>query len=302
MTAIISKKKATKTKKPKKVAPKKVKFATQHAAIQATLEVLGTRETPLPVIFPVIAEPEVLSAILRAGALPYPVDITEDLQMCPEALKAALEKLGTAIIMFTPVLNQDISSELTEIAKDHLSIAVYPFAGSENDCKSTFVLRDHRTRNYSHCAVITKFAEQEAELIKIRDGILGLHCGETLSKNSYGISWYDGMISQMVNNGLLATFPVTKKRYMWTEYPVRLGVSKAREIVATLGEGKEYWMRKIGRVGVIPLYDYEEIKSRWPLKNAEFPMAEKVKNEYIFFKPMYDGMPKKVAEVVFSFY
>src|SRR5689334_7869041 len=73
-----------------------------RTAIQMCLEVLGTRLAPIPVVMSVTAAPSVVAAVLRSGAHPCLVDISEKtLQMDPLILKEVLEELKECIVLLS---------------------------------------------------------------------------------------------------------------------------------------------------------------------------------------------------------
>jgi dTDP-4-amino-4,6-dideoxygalactose transaminase len=234
-----------------------------QVALQACLELLGTRTEIIPVIMPVTSAPDTLSAVLRSGAHPLLLDVDEEtLQMDAEQLNDSLrlvtEQDKVPVVLFNRPFGNPIRPELLEMIQDLPSIVdsrLVPRTDlGEDDLCCTFNIFDLTPLCGAGGFVIHGFSKQVKQIKQVATGVMGL--GGALPE-------------------LLAKKAVTEIKLDCIEPLEWVKVPNARRAVATLAaEGIE------AVVAVFPLYKLEEVKRRYS-EEPEYPIAEKVENSYI---------------------
>lgn len=246
------------------IAPKhSCATSSVQIAVQACLELLGTRTDVIPLILPVTAAPDTLSAVLRSGAHPLLLDIEEHtLQMDVGLLKEAIDLLAqedkVPVVLFNRPFGDPIRPELLELVQDCPSIVDSRLVPHEDlgvdDLCCTFNIFDMTPLCGSGGFIIHKFPPQVRQLKQVVSGFLGL----------------GGLLPE-----LTAEYVVTELKHGIPEPLDWVKVPNARRAVATLAaEGIE------AVVAVFPLHNLDEVRRRYT-EEPEYPVAEKVENTYI---------------------
>lgn len=260
-------------------------------ALQSCLELMGTRTDMIPVVMPVTAAPDALSAVLRAGGRPMLLDIDENtLQMDPEQMKVALEELEVAIIFFTRPGGMPVDDRLIELAKDYPSIvdsrlAPHPDMGSD-DLPAVFNVFDLTSVCGGGGVIVHKFKEQVAQLKIVRSGVMGhagalselqaQHALQELKKMPEYQAQHQQTASKIIDSlkaqDLSDILPYAASK--WPS-PLYIWVPNAYTVAAHLNSyGFETLM------GVYPLCRLAEVRRRY-IEEPEYPMAEKLMKEVI---------------------
>jgi hypothetical protein len=253
------------------IAPKhSCATSSVQVAVQACLELLGTRTEVVPVIMPVTSAPDTLSAVLRSGAHPLLLDIDEvHLQMDVEQLKDALslvaEEDKVPVVLFNRPFGDPIRPELLEMIQDLPSIMdarlePHKHLGVDDLC-CTFNIFDLTPVCGGGGFVIHGFSKQVKQIKQVATGVMGL----------------GGRLPE-----LLAERAFTEIKCLDHDVPEPLEwikVPNARRAAATLASHNIEAV-----VSVFPLYKLEEVKRRYS-EEPEYPIAEKVENSYICVSP-----------------
>jgi dTDP-4-amino-4,6-dideoxygalactose transaminase len=265
-----------------------VGFNTYQLALQSTLELLGTRLAPLPVIMPISSSPDTMSAVLRSGAAPVLLDLDyQTLQMNPTQLQEALQELKTAIVLLTLPGGQPVAEGLLKQVVD-LPTIIDTRLVPDKPPKSigAFTVYDITCMAGSGGVVVHKFPQQLHDLRVIRSGELG-HAGAlSWPQLNYFHSRYPKVASRKQHQALIAHWYksdlqkcnksgmiVFTDSEEWPYFLVR--VVDAQRVVAHLqSEGVQ------AMLGCYPLHLVDEMKNRWKVA-PEYPVAEKLMNELV---------------------
>ncbi len=277
--------------------PGGVVFNTYQLAIQASLELMGTRTAPIPVILPITASPETIAAVLRSGASPVLLDVDYlTLQMNPTQLQEALEELKDAIVLLTVPGGQPIDPGLLKqvqalptIIDTHLvpDSEMHAYLGS-------FTVYDLSAMCGSGGVVFHKYLPQLAELTVIRSGMMG-HSGKMswpqvnyinqraslahLRREDQAsvANLYSAFLQSHNKSGMI----VFKDSPNWPYYLVR--VPDARRVVAHL---QDQGVQAV--LGCYPLHLLDELKDRWQ-EEPQYPTAVKLMDEIVAL-PTFPGV------------
>lgn len=169
--------------------PTAVIFSNQQAAIQATLEILGSRESDLPVVLSIASTPDVVAAVLRSGASPFLLDIdATTLQMQPELLKEALSQLpADTVVLLDSLLGLDIDQRLLDLCEEVPTIGLpnrIPHKGlTDKDCLCSFSIFDMQSAFGEGALLVHRFSDEVRALKLVRSGMLGLGAGLSEAKS-----------------------------------------------------------------------------------------------------------------------
>lgn len=284
-----------------------VAFNSVQTALVATLELLGTRTHMHPVVLPVTAPPDVISATLRSGGHPLLLDIEEKtLQMRPEQVQEALSSLEAAIVILTRPGGMPVSEELLELVEDYptvLDARLVPHnqLGME-DLVATFNVYDFTQLSGNGAAVIHKFPKQVNQLRVVRSGIMGhnaamsegdahrAHAELTKLFDSYcetytmRVEEYRTLLEEATDRDILL-YDGGK----WPS-PLYIRVPNARKVVAHLDSfGFE------AALGCFPLYNLGEIRMRYQ-EDPDYPYADALSNQIVAL-PTHLGTEGLVSEI-----
>lgn len=276
-------------------------------ALQSCLELMGTRTDMLPVLMPVTAAPDTLSAVLRSGAHPMLLDVKEDtLQMDPEQVKMALEELDTAIILFTRPGGLPVDETLIELAQDQPSIVdsrllPHPSMGIE-DFPAVFNVFDLTPACGGGGVIVHKFQKQVSQLKIVRSGVMG-HSGalsepqaelalQRLNSIKEFVTIHSSVAADLTShlNALdrddILTYPAAK----WPS-PLYIRVPNAKRVAAHLNT---YGIETA--LGVYPLCRLKEVYIRYK-EEPDYPVAEKLSNEVLCL-PTHSGVWGNESKIV----
>ena len=159
-----------------------ITVSTTQLAIQICLELLGARTHMIPCILPVNAPPDVLAAVMRAGAQPILMDINGGtLQMDTEKLQIALEELESAAVILTRPGGLPVSEELLELVQDCPTIVDTRLMPKQDldveiDLCGTFNVFDLTQACGTGAVIKHKYKKQQKMLRTMRNGVMG-HSG-----------------------------------------------------------------------------------------------------------------------------
>lgn len=278
-------------------------FNTVQSAVQATLELLGTRVDPIPVVMPVTSAPDTMSAVLRAGAHPILLDINEnDFQMDAGQLAEVLEYFQEQDRVPIGLLNRPfgrvVRPDLLELVNDIPSIldarmVPHPDLG-EDDVPCAFNIFSLDPICGQGGVVIHGFKHQVVTLKHIRSGSMGLnaHLPEAQAKHALAV---------------LKDFSTELKLYE----EVCARYSEELDVVGTGSWPGPVWVRvknvkntqmnllDVGvRTAVAPyaLYELDEIRRRYA-ETPEYPVAAKVQGSCIAL-PAHHHVADRVDEII----
>jgi dTDP-4-amino-4,6-dideoxygalactose transaminase len=280
-----------------------------QTAVQACLELLGTRSSIVPVILPVTAPPDTLAGVLRAGAHPLLLDIDEDsLQLDPAQLRDAIATLAeedkVPIVLFNRPFGSPVSPDLLVQVDELCTICdsrLVPHPDMvEEDLPAVFNIFDLTPICGNGAVVVHAFPKQVAQLRAVRNGPLGL--GGALSEpqarnvlahlKSYPleVSLYKSVVCSFLEE------PEAPEHLLHSKWPAPLWfrVPNARKAVAQLAS---YGIE--AAVGLTPLYILEEVKSRYQ-EEPEYPVADKLQNSFVCVPTHQDvqGHEKKIIKYI----
>ncbi len=154
-----------------------VVYCSVQNAVQACMELLGSRTHEIVAVIPVTTPIEVLSGIMRSGSLPIILDLDEDtLQIAHSQLCEVLEELKEGVVMVLPRrLGKDLQEPLRGVIKDYPLIVINEFTPMPQDQHSGD-FNIYPLEPWVGCGAVirSKFDEQIADLKVIRSGALGL--------------------------------------------------------------------------------------------------------------------------------
>lgn len=277
---------------------------TVQTAVQACLELLGTRTDVVPVILPVTAPPDTLAAVLRSGAHPLLLDIEEEtLQLDPEQLKDAIDMLEederVPIVLLNRPFGQPVRPELLEAVADLPSICdsrLLPHPElEEDDLPCSFNIFDLTPICGSGAVIVHPFVTQVQHLKEVRNGSMGLsgalseqqakHALAVLKSFPLQVKLYEESLNQLMAYGLEVMGPSKWPAPLWLKVP------NARLVVAHLAS---YGIDSA--VGLSPLYNLEEVKRRYK-EDPEYPVAEMLENSFVCI-PTHQKVQGREEEIV----
>jgi hypothetical protein len=157
-----------------------VVFNTVQNAVQACMEMFGSRSHMIAVILPVTAPQEVLAGVIRGGAQPLLLDVTEDgTELSADDLKECLETLDAGAVVCLVRTNHEerFTSELMEFVEDYPTLVINgfaPFTPSSTPADGDFNLHYLDPWVGTGAVIQTRFTEQISDLKLIRSGTMGL--------------------------------------------------------------------------------------------------------------------------------
>jgi dTDP-4-amino-4,6-dideoxygalactose transaminase len=277
---------------------------TVQTAVQACLELLGTRTDVVPVIMPVTAPPDTLAAVLRSGAHPLLLDIEEEtLQVDPEQLRDAISMLAeeerVPIVLLNRPFGQPVLPELLEAIADLPSVCdsrLIPHSElEEDDLPCSFSIFDLTPICGSGAIIVHPFVTQVKQLKEVRNGPMGLsgalseqqakHAVAVLKSFPLQVKLYEESLNQLMSYGLDVMGPSKWPAPLWLKVP------NARLIVAHLAS---YGIASA--VGLYPLYGLEEVRRRYT-EEPEYPVAEKLENSFVCI-PTHQKVQGREEEIV----
>lgn len=275
-----------------------------QTAVQACLELLGTRTSIVPVILPITASPDTLAGVLRAGAHPMLLDIDEKtLQMDPAQLRDALqlmeEQEQVPIVLFNRPFGSPVSSDLMVQVDDLCTICdsrLIPHPDLvEEDLPAVFNIFDLTPICGNGAAIVHVFHAQVKQLKAVRSASMGLDAAlsETQAKNALAnlksfpldVSLYKKVVCSYLEQS-----PDSLLHSKWPA-PLWIRVPNARRVVAHLAS---YDIEAV--VGILPLHHLEEIKGRYQV-DPEYPVADKLQNSFVCV-PTHQAVQGREAEII----
>lgn len=267
-------------------------FNTNQTAIQACLELLGSRSALTPIIMPVTAPPDTVAAALRSGGHPLLLDIEEDtLQMSPKQLQEALEALETPVVLLTRPGGRVVDPRLETLVEDYPTICdsrLIPHNDlTRGDLPAVFNVFDLSPVVGAGSVVLHASSEQVKLLKLVRSGVIGhdgalpgLLASDAQLRIDTDLGDWIGAYDQATDtySGLLDSgeFPdiIPFATGEWpSAYYVK--VPNAKKAIAQLhGVGVK------ALLGVYPLYNLEEIRRRY-VEEPDYPVAEKLSNKVL---------------------
>lgn len=286
---------------------------TTQTAIQACLELMGTRSSVIPVILPVTAPPDTIAGVLRAGAHPLLLDIDENtLQIDPAQLRDVLVMLKEAeeekvpVVLFNKPFGLPISDDLLVQVQDLPTVCdsrQIPHANLEvEDLQCAFNIFSLTAICGAGAVVIHSFPAQVSQLKAVRSGPMGLagalseqqakHVHAVLKSYHSDLKLYGRVIESMHKYASainIEVMPISKG-----PAPMWLKVPNARKIVAHLAS---YDIE--AAVGLYPLHNLDEIRRRY-VEEPEYPVAESLENRFVCIPTHQDvlGKEKMIIERV----
>lgn len=263
-----------------------VAFNSVQSAVQACLELLGSRVAELPVVMPVTAGPDELAAVLRAGGSPLLVDISEKtLQLDPEKLKEilkVLEEEELVPVVLVDKIDGTVDQDILDQIQNLPSIGVYRgelnTGMTQEYFSCAFNVVDTTTIAGSGAIIFHSYPTQVDHLRLIRSGIMGMN-----ANMPEGVA---GRILLLLDNQIdLESYEEIKKKYLDSgleilppsKYPATIWV-KVKDAKLTSVQLNSYGIE--APVALYPLHDLEEVKKRFQ-QDPDYPAADKVKNQYI---------------------
>lgn len=281
-----------------------VAFDSVQSAVQATLELMGTGVSEIPVVMPVTAGPDVIAAVLRSGAHPILLDIDEEyLQMNPDDLEEVIKYVesndATPIVLFEKPIGVSLRAQLVALIQDLPTISVYrgyPNPNmSEADFQCAFNILDLTSAVGGGAMVLHAFSEQVKLLKLVRSGVMGLSASlaperaeefEKLFDDFHeDQKSYNRVKEKYENSGLDIVLPSKWPQPIWVK------VDNARKTVAHLAS---YGVEAV--VALFPLSDLDEVRKRFS-EDPDYPVAEKLKNRFICV-PTHPGVEDRVDQIV----
>lgn len=233
-----------------------VTFVTYQTALIATLEVLGSRDDGLlPVVMPVTASPDTLTAVLRSGANPILLDIRPaTLQMDPALLGPVLDDLGAAVVILTRPWGSPVDPALlsmTSTLPTVIDSRMAPYAVEYG----TFNLMSLESFVGAGALVRHAYTEQIQALKNLRSGPMGLSAN----------------VPSLMAETILARVKTPQPQ---TGFEFRL-VPNAKRAVAHLRSAKIPVM-----LAVEPLHWLVALRDRW-VEVPSYPAAEDLAKKLI---------------------
>lgn len=281
-----------------------VVFGSYQSGIASILELLGSRTHDIPVVMPITTSPDVLAAVLRAGANPFLLDIEDEYcQLDPEILEDVVKELKSAVVILHRPAGLPVNPRLLEVCKDLPTIIdtrLPPSLSMKDDCVGTFTVFDLSPVIGTGSVVVHKYVQQIAELKLIRNGVLGLgaNLNEILSIVALKRLKEDPHLEKRkaVQLKVASLYAEHFEESLTTDnYPYfMIEVEDADRVVAFLhGEGIS-----AGKP-IFPLHLLPEVSKRWA-ESPSYPVAEALRNKYVAL-PVHAGILDKVSFVLSKF-
>lgn len=286
----------------RQLAKDAVSFHSYQSAMQAVLEMLGSRSSMLPVVCSVFTAPDVMSAILRSGAQPILLDVDEetaqinipDLQ---DLLTSLHEAEKEAVILLNRPAGAPVDPSLVAATSDVVTVEdTHVFPDPLDDSLSQFAVWDLSTVEKG-AIVRTPFDVQRKDLVMIRDGFLGHDSGlsnaakkalqemPSMSITRINAKKYRDALASSGKEGLVA---FAHERH--TPFFV-FNVPNADRVIAHL-----YSYGIEAKKAFFPLHEHPQMASRWHLP-PEYPVAERL-SKRLLAVPTNHTVSDHIEEVV----
>lgn len=249
--------------------PGSVFFNSHHAALQAVLESLGTKNALVPVVLSVNASPQSLAAVLHAGGAPVLVDIErETLQMNPAEVEYVLAEFKEAIVIADRPAGALVNPVLFEITKGKAPVIVdsyhTPSTPDLSNDPGDFLIYEVDT---PVCLVLHKYAEHRKKIKDLRDGLLG-HWSRPCLPDDHSPTWISTQkVADVYLNQLkLALVPDKNSSYA----------------VAVVADAQRYqtYLKSFNietQLAVSPLHMIPEVRNRFSKSDSpSYPVAEEL--------------------------
>jgi len=286
--------------------PSAVAFNSYQNAISAILEVLGSRSHMIPVILPITASPDTISAVLRGGGDPLLLDIRpQTLQIDPVVLGEVLTEVKAAVVILGRPGGQDVDPELLALTTELPTILdsrLPPHEDIESNLCCTFNVFDLAPLVGTGALVFHKFSQQVRELKMVRAGVLGLAANLNDALAAYAMKRLSTDPSLGVRRGqqtIVANryIELLKENYAlpfisspeWPYFIVR--VDNADRVVAHLHSHEISVMKP-----VYPLHMLSDINRRW-VEKPSYPVAEGLAKKLVAL-PTHVGILGKESMIV----
>lgn len=281
-------------------------FSSCQAAITAALEVLGSRTHDIPVVMPITALPDTISAVLRAGGNPILLDINPNtLQTEPSMLKEVIDSLQAVVTVLDRPGGMPVHADLLSLVQDLPTIVdtrLPPQLGNDAYCVGTFNVFDLSPVIGTGGLVVHKFSDQVHELKLVRSGLLGLaaNLNDMLSALAY---------TRLRNNPDLAARKQAQQKVFSTYSDL---LSGKKEILFPECLEKPYCILRVNSANkviahlhsfgisaikpVFPLHTLPIMQRRWQ-ETPEYPVAEELTDKLVAL-PTHPGVVGKEEEIV----
>jgi|LakMenEpi03Aug12_release.lakeMendotaPanAssembly.Ray.scaffolds.fasta_scaffold03047_32 dTDP-4-amino-4,6-dideoxygalactose transaminase len=281
-------------------------FNSCQAGITAILEVLGSRTHDIPVVLPITAPTDTVSAVLRAGGNPILLDINPTtLQLEPSLLKEVIDTLKAVVVVFDRPCGAPVDQELLSLTQDFPTIIdtrLPPQLNSEEACVGTFTVFDFGPVVGTGSLVIHKYSDQVHELRLVRSGLLGLSAN------------MNELICSLAHKRLKEHPDLAERKQhqnsIFAKYASLLAGKK--EIVLADSKEKPYCAVRVQNANraiaqlhgcrftaikpVFPLHTLPIMQRRWQ-ETPEYPVAEDLANRLVAL-PTHPGVSGKEEEIV----
>ena len=154
-----------------------VVFNSVQNAVQACMEMLGTRTSTVSVMLPVTTPVDAMSGVMRGGAQPIILDLDEDtLQMDHKQVLEVLQELKDgAVMLLSRSVDKGPTKELREATEEYPCIFLNDFTPHPQDNHwGDFNIYDLSPWIGCGAVIRTNLEEQLKDLKIVRGGVLGL--------------------------------------------------------------------------------------------------------------------------------
>lgn len=268
-----------------------INFSSYQIALQSALELLGTRTDATPVVTSVLASPQTMSAILRAGAQPLILDVDPATYHIDSTIvKSVLEDLsGMPVIFVIPdVFGTAPDVRLQEAIKGYPTIYASMYPPVELASFADFSVYDLSVLTNGPAGLLhTKHTKQVKDLIYIRSGEMG-HSAELHSKISECLlsvyQHYDSIVEEnttiyesytkyLISLNINTSIHIKDSKSFRYCFPMCVG--NARRVQAHL---HSYDIET--RLGFKPVHELSELRSRW-VDTPNYPVADNLATRMI---------------------
>lgn len=295
--AIDERAKVSQARLESRFGPTATVFSSHQAGIAACLEVLGTKQSEIPVILPVTSSGPVISAVLRAEGNPILLDIRPDtLQMDPENLRSVLAEVEVAVVILGTPLGRPVDPALLELTKNEVTIldsTIYCDPTAYSKC--SFNVFDMASYCGSGTLVIHKYKEQVSLLKRIRSGLLGMEAdiSETLANNVILYLEAESTASPSLDEIRAKARDQYKNTFTLLESPTMCAISvpsAARVYTYLKDAGYEL------NLPVQALNLHPDMKNRW-IEPPSYPVAEEFHDKIVAL-PTHAGILDKIDDII----
>lgn len=279
-----------------------VPFVSFQDAVEGILELMGTRASTTPVIIPVTASVEVVSAALRAGAQPVIMDVAPDtLQYDPKELKDLLDVFEEVIVLVDLPFGCPVDPGVKEVLENQPWLLTSQLGlPPTGDSTANFDIYSIVPITGSGAVLTTKHLKQLPDIYTVRDGTLG-HSGKPgAGQASSWAGWntlrvqhhvdclrvkhtYEEMFKAAGLVKYLTKFP--------TDFAVPIHVNSAQQVGSLLAlHGIETIL------AIQPLSFVPEIRARYQ-EPPSYPVAEALADKLLLL-PCHGGVTQETIETI----